>query len=104
MVLLAAVNSVIGNILISKSQKNTSLVINIYSLEFIFGCFFFLVNLGLFAYALKFVEVSSAYPVLSGTSFILLALFSSLFLKDQLNLTNYMGMLTITFGIYLILK
>lgn len=104
LILLAAINSVIGNILISKSQKNTNLIINIYSFEFIFGCVFFALNLGLFAYALKSIDVSIAYPILSGISFILLAIFSSLFLKDHLAPINYIGLLTVALGIYLILR
>ena len=104
LIILAAINAAVGNLLISKSQKNTNLAINLFSLEFVLGCFLFALNLALFAYALKFIEVSKAYPVLSGISFITLAIFSTLFLKDQISLVNFTGLVIIILGIYLILK
>jgi multidrug transporter EmrE-like cation transporter len=104
LIFLAALNSTIGNILISKSQKDTLLMLNFLNPGFIIGCLCFALNLAFFAYALKFIDVSKAYPVLSGISFITLAIFGNIFLKEELSYLNLSGLIILVIGIYLLMK
>ena len=82
LVLIAGLNSTFGNILLKKSQLKYSFFQSLFSLEFISGCFFYMINVLLFAYSLKHLEVTKAYPVLSGFAFLTLS-FSSYFFLDE---------------------
>lgn len=104
LIFLAGLISTVGNILISKSQKDTDLVLNFLNVGFIAGCFFFALNFALFAYALKFIDVSKAYPVLSCISFITLAVFGNVILKEELAFINILGLIIIIIGIFLLMK
>ena len=102
LILLAGLNSTFGNILLKKSQTKYSFINSLFSLEFIFGCFFYLLNVLLFAYSLKHLEVTKAYPVLSGFAFFTLSIFSYFILDEKLSFLNYFGMFLILIGITLI--
>ncbi len=102
LILLAGLNSTLGNILLKKSQLKYSFINSLFTIEFISGCFFYLLNVLLFAYALKYLEVTKAYPVLSGFAFLSLSVVSYLFLDEKLNMINYFGMFLILFGIFLV--
>lgn len=101
-IFLAGLNSTIGNILLKKSQLKNTFFNSIFSIEFISGCFFYLLNVLLFAYALKYLEVTKAYPVLSGFAFISLSISSYFILDEKLSFINYFGILLVVFGIILI--
>ena len=92
----------IRDLLLKKSQLNYSFLRSLYSLEFISGCFFYFINVLLFAYSLKTLEVTKAYPVLSGFAFMSLSVSSYFFLGETLNTVNYIGISLILFGIILI--
>lgn len=102
LVFLAGINSAIGNFFIKKSQENENFISAIFSYEFIFGCFFYFINVLLFAYALKELDVSKAYPVLAAISFGVLALIGSYYLHEMIAIKQILGIILIIFAIYLI--
>jgi len=102
LILLAGLNSTFGNILLKKSQLKYSFINSLFSIEFVSGCLFYLLNVLLFAYALKHIDVTKAYPVLSGFAFLTLSIFSYILLDEKLNPINYFGMFLIIFGILLV--
>ena len=104
LVILAGLNSTIGNILLKKSQIKYKFFESLFSIEFILGCFFYLLNVLLFAYSLKHLDVTKAYPVLSGIAFLSLSVLSYYILEEKLSLINYFGMLLILSGIFLLSK
>jgi len=99
---ISFLRNIVGNILLKKSQSKYSFIESLISLEFISGCFFYLLNVLLFAYSLKYLEVTKAYPVLSAFAFLSLSILSYIFLDEKLNLFNYFGMFLILLGIILI--
>ena len=52
LIFFAGLNSTFGNILLKKSQKKYAFLESLISIEFILGCFFYLLNVLLFAYAI----------------------------------------------------
>ena len=104
-VLLAAVNSTIGNLMLKHSttlaQKDDflSLLMQPY---FIGGMFFYGVNVIFFAKALEVLKVSLAYPVLAAGGFTLLILMSNLFMGEQLNSRQYAGVVVVLIGVFLL--
>ena len=103
--LLAAVNSTIGNLLL-KQAAMLSEKENIFSLlfqpYFIGGLVFYGINVILFAKSLEVLKVSVAYPVLAAGGFTLLVLSSSLFFGEQLNGRQYAGVLVVLVGVFLL--
>ena len=103
--LLAAVNSTIGNILLKKSrlvvEKNDfiSLLIQPY---FIAGLVFYGINVILFAKSLDVLKVSIAYPVLAAGGFTFLIIASHIFIGEQLNMNQYVGIVIILAGVFLL--
>lgn len=103
LIFFAGLNSTFGNILLKKSQEKYSFIQSLYSFEFILGCVFYLINVLLFAYALKYIEVTKAYPVLSAIAFFSLTILSYYSLGEKLALINYLGIAFILIGITLII-
>jgi multidrug transporter EmrE-like cation transporter len=104
LIILAAINSAFGNIFIKKSQLNSEFAASILSLNFILGLVFYGINLLLFAFSLKYIQVSRAYPLLAGLSFIFLIVLSNRLLSEQLQTVNYLGIFVILLGIILLVK
>lgn len=105
LILIAAINSTAGNIYLKKSQidaSSTSFIATLFTTNFIFGIFFYAINVLLFAKALTKLPVATAYPVLSGISFCLLALSSTYFLGEKLTHSQMLGMGIIIFGIFIL--
>jgi multidrug transporter EmrE-like cation transporter len=102
LVFFAGVNSAVGNFFLKKSQEEHDFINSIFSYEFFLGCFFYFINVLLFAYALKEIDASKAYPVLAGISFGILALIGSLYLNETLVLKQLAGIVLVIFAIYLI--
>jgi multidrug transporter EmrE-like cation transporter len=102
-IFLAGVNSTIGNLLLKKSTDFVSLSswsfipLNTW---FISGLFFYGINVLLFAKALQTLNVSAAYPVLAGVSFICLSFASWGLFNEKLSSLQYLGMALILLGIY----
>ncbi len=103
LIFFAGLNSTFGNILLKKSQQKYSFLQSIYSFEFILGCIFYLINVLLFAYALKYIQVTKAYPVLSAIAFFSLTIVSYYTLGEKLSFLNYVGITFILIGIILII-
>mgnify|MGYP006145208729 CR=1 FL=1 len=103
LVILAGLNSTAGNYFLKKSQQNfDSFFSSLLSVEFLVGCSFYFFNVLLFAYSLKELEVSKAYPVLASISFISLMFLSFLLLDEAVSLTKVIGLILIIMGIIFI--
>lgn len=104
--LMAAFNSTIGNILLKKSRvyANEGFFLQYFNFLFIFGIFFYGINVLLFAKALDELPVSIAYPVLSVLSFVFLSLVSTLFLSEKLNSIQLFGLLFSIIGLVLLTR
>ena len=104
-VLLAGINSTVGNLLLKKSTEVESIFNGFFisiNLWFVSGLFFYGLNVVLFAKALETLDVGAAYPVLASISFLLLAVASLIMLGEKLALSQYIGIIVVLFGIYLL--
>ena len=104
LLLIAASFSTIGNFLIKKASESPSLIKSIFEIKFVFGVFFYGLNLLVFLFVLKSENVSKAYPILATLSFILLTLLSYLYLDEKFSLINILGLIIIILGIYFLSK
>lgn len=103
LVLLAAINSTIGNLFLKKASADLLSIQDFFTNKFlILGIFFYAINVIFFVIALKKIPVSIAYPALSGTSFLLLILASVLFFQEDLNSLKIFGAMLIFIGILIL--
>ncbi len=105
LILIAAVNSTIGNICLKKSQlgvPSANFISTLFTTNFIFGLFFYGINVLLFAKALGKLPVSIAYPALSVLSFCFLFIGSSFFLGEKLTGAQMTGLLLVILGILML--
>jgi multidrug transporter EmrE-like cation transporter len=105
LVLAAGVNSTLGNLLLKKSSTTyleQGLWANIFNAWFIGGMAFYGINVLIFARALASLPVSAAYPVLAGSSFLLLILTNAWLFSERLSAWQYGGIATVLVGILLI--
>jgi len=78
-------------------------MINVITNPFaVIGAAVFGISFLLFAAALGRINLSMAYPFMSGTAFLLIFLISLLFFKEQITLWGAIGAFSILFGIILI--
>ena len=106
-VVLAGLNSTIGNLLLKKSSNVIGVTIwNFipFNIWFMSGLMFYCQNVILFTKALKTLEVAAAYPVLAGISFSLLPVASFILFNERLTSIRYIGIVVVLFGIYLLSK
>jgi len=68
------------------------------------GLFLYGISFGLYLYILTKFEVSYVYPIITSVGFILLLIFSVLFLNEIFTLKKFLGILVITVGIILIIS
>lgn len=68
------------------------------------GLFLFGISFLLWLFVLSRLKLSVAYPISTSLSFIFIALFSWLFLKEQLVPVQILGIFIILLGIFLLLK
>lgn len=102
-ILIAAINSTIGNLLLKKASPELLSFQDFFSNKFwIMGIFFYAVNIIFFVIALKKIPVSIAYPVLSGSSFLLLVLASVFFFHESLSILKIFGTVLIFLGILIL--
>jgi multidrug transporter EmrE-like cation transporter len=104
LILLAALSSALGNIFIKKSQNYSNFFNSLISLDFFLGIMFYVFNLLLFAFSLKYIEVSKAYPILAGLGFLFLIILSNLLIGEELSLRNYIGVACVIIGIIFIAR
>ena len=55
-----------------------------------------------YAFALKKINLSIAYPIMVGSGFVIISLFSYFYLKEHMNLYDFIGMFLIFVGVLLI--
>ncbi|UCD27470.1 MAG: EamA family transporter [Planctomycetota bacterium] len=70
----------------------------------ILGLFFFAINVLFYAYALKKIDVSAAYPVMVGGGFAIIALVAWKFLGESLSRLQLTGVLCILIGVWLVAR
>jgi len=70
----------------------------------ILGLFCFAVNVMFYAYALKKIDVSAAYPVMVGAGFAIIALVAWKFLGESLSRLQLTGVLCILIGVWLVAR
>ena len=104
LIIAASICSAFGNIYIKKSQSSINFLSSLFSLDFFMGITFYCLNLILFAFSLKYINVSKAYPILAGLGFVFLIILSNLILSEKLNILNYFGFTLVIIGIYFIAK
>jgi small multidrug resistance pump len=105
LVLLAAVNNSIGSLLLKKSRlvaTDPGLLSLLLSPWFVAGLLFYGVNVVIFAKALDKLPVSSAYPVLAGVGFGIIAIAGSWLFGDRLGLNQWIGMGAILTGVIIL--
>ena len=103
--LLTALFSAIGQIFFKYGSDQVGTTVTSWLLNYylIIGLtihgigFYFMIS------AFKYANLSIIYPVLA-TSYILVAIFSNIFLKEKIQVIQWFGMFAIVFGIFLILK
>ena len=106
LVVIASVNSTIGNILLMVSREKLvpghSNFSGYLSPWFIGALFFYGVNVIVFAKALDYLPVNIGYPILAACSFIMLNVTSWIFFGDKLTLIQLIGLSITILGIFLL--
>ena len=103
-IFLAGINSTIGNVLLKLSQSKPVFFSSVFSITFIAGCFFYMLNVLLFAYALKELDVSKAYPVLVVISILSLESVGVFVLGEHISFLNALGIALLLGGVFLITR
>jgi small multidrug resistance pump len=70
----------------------------------VLGIFCFAINVIFYAYALKKIDVSAAYPVMVGAGFAIIALAAWQFLGESLSRIQLTGVLCILVGVWLVAR
>lgn len=108
LVLLAGVNSCIGNLALKHSRSiapaDAGFVEKMLNPYFLVGMVFYAANVLLFAKALDNAPVSIAYPILASTGFALLAVSSAVLFKETLGLQQVGGLVLLVAGIGLLVR
>jgi multidrug transporter EmrE-like cation transporter len=108
LVLLAGVNSCIGNLALKHSRTlsppDAGFVVKMLNPYFVAGLVFYGINVLLFAKALDSAPVSIAYPILASTGFALLTLTSALFLNEAVGWQQLLGLCLLVGGISLLVR
>ena len=105
-ILLAAINSTIGNLLLKRSRmvvsEDVSGIQDYLSFYFLGALHFYGLNVFLFARALEDIPVNIAYPVLASSGFAMLWVGSFVFFGEKLTTLQLTGVLVIIVGIALL--
>ncbi len=104
LIFLAGINSTIGNVLLKLSQSKPDFLSSVLSITFIAGCFFYMLNVLLFAYALKELDVSKAYPVLVAISILSLESVGVFVLGENISFLNALGITLLLGGVFLVTR
>ncbi len=104
LIFLAGINSTIGNVLLKLSQSKPDFFSSVFSITFIAGCFFYMLNVLLFAYALKELDVSKAYPALVIISILSLESVGVFVLGEHISFLNALGITLLLGGVFLITR
>jgi multidrug transporter EmrE-like cation transporter len=106
---LAIIFNVIANIILKfgvgkEGAEGFNLFKVVLNPVFIAGAFSFGVSLLCYWHVLSKINLSIAYPIITSSCFILIVLFSWLFLKEKLLLIQVAGFFLIVTGIWLVAK
>jgi undecaprenyl phosphate-alpha-L-ara4N flippase subunit ArnE len=106
LVLLAAINSTIGNLLLKKASVNegAGLLALLFNYWFIGGVIFYAINVLLFVKAISKLPISTAYPVLACSGFLLLTLMAGFFFNEKFSSVQWIAMAMILAGLFLMIK
>jgi multidrug transporter EmrE-like cation transporter len=106
LILLAGVNSCIGNVLLKMSRvrlpEGAGVLDQFLSPYFVAGMFFYGVNVALFAKALDRIPVAIGYPVLATSGFALLAIVSYFVFGERMSMLQILGLFLAIFSIVLL--
>lgn len=106
LLLFAALNSTLGNLLIKLAMNTSSnsehLVSIIFGKYFILGVFFYGLNLLCFTIALRYFDVSIAYPTLSGMGFVFLVFSAWIVFGENISFYKILGICCLILGIFLV--
>ena len=109
-VICALCANVVAQLSLRKGMMNVDInfisfskIIEIASLFYVWlGLFFYGISFVLYLYILSKFEVSYIYPIIMSVGFILLLVFSVLFLNETLTFNKFLGILLISAGIFAI--
>ncbi|MEY4591023.1 MAG: hypothetical protein RL497_3099 [Pseudomonadota bacterium] len=104
-IVIAGLFSTVGNLCLKKASIESGggdFLGMLFQPYFIGGLFFYGLNVVLFASALKHLDVSKAYPVLAAIGFSTLSIVAAVVFRESLTITNYVGLLVIIVGIFLV--
>jgi multidrug transporter EmrE-like cation transporter len=103
LILLAGLNSTIGNLLLKQSRLVASpdaiWYTKFLSPYFAGAILFYVVNLGLFAKALDRIPVSVGYPILAASGFAMLAITSGIVFGERFGIWQAAGLALVIAGI-----
>ncbi len=106
LILLAGVNTCIGNILLKKSRMvalpDAGFIEKMFSPWFLAGLVFYGINVVLFAKALDGAPVSVAYPLLALTGFCLIIFSAAFIFGEKLGMAQYLGVALALLSIFLL--
>jgi len=104
LVLLAALCSTVGNILLKASSMyvpaGAPFYAKFFSLFFIGAVVFYVMNLGFFSRALDSMPVSVGYPILATSGFAMLAVTAGLLYGEQFGRMQIFGLVLVIAGIF----
>jgi uncharacterized membrane protein len=94
----------IGSLYMKKGAKGFRMDLTLVkNHSMIIGVFLTAVSVILYVYALKYSELSKIYPLVS-LNYILIAILSSVFLKEKITMAKAAGIIFITLGCFLTIK
>jgi multidrug transporter EmrE-like cation transporter len=102
-VFFAATFSTIGNLFMKKTAENFN-INEYYTATFLgfMGIFFYIINLIFFILALRQLNVSITYPVLSMSSFLMLNIMAILIFNERFSAVQFLAMGMIILGLILL--
>ncbi|TNE63840.1 MAG: QacE family quaternary ammonium compound efflux SMR transporter [Alphaproteobacteria bacterium] len=105
-VLLAAVNSTVGNVLLKLSRRSLApdagFLTEVMSPFFIGAIGFYAINVFLFARALDHMPVNVGYPILAASGFTLLTVTTWIAFGERLSMMQIGGLVLVVAGIFLL--
>jgi multidrug transporter EmrE-like cation transporter len=104
LILLAGVNSTIGNMLLKQSRLAVAADLpwfeKFFSLYFVGAVLFYVANLACFAKALDQVPVSTGYPILAAGSFAMLSISANILFGERFGPWQIGGLILVAMGIF----
>jgi len=72
--------------------------------QFILGCGLFVLNVPFYFLALKYIPLSTAYPIMVGASFVIINMLAFLLFKESINFLQLIGYACIVIGLVLVVS